>query len=88
MYYTGINPDTMEKVYVPRDKEEKRMQRALLQYRKKTNYDIIRQALIKAGRKELIGFGPDCLIKPTGGKDAADGKPKRIHPVAPRRAKK
>lgn len=88
MYYTGINPDTMEKVYVPRDKEEKRMQRALLQYRKKTNYDIIRQALIKAGRKELIGFGPDCLIKPTGGKDAADGKPKRIHPVVTRRAKK
>lgn len=65
MYYTGINPDTMEEVYVPKTKDEKRMQRALLQYRKKENYDIVYNALVEAGRQDLIGFGEHCLIKPT-----------------------
>lgn len=65
MYYTGINPDTMEDVYVPRAKEEKRMQRALLQYRKKENYDIVHQALEDCGRTDLIGFTENCLIKPS-----------------------
>ncbi len=64
MYYTGINPLTGEKVYVPRDPEEKRMQRALLQYKNPNNYDLVAKALMKAGRSDLIGFGPKCLIKP------------------------
>lgn len=65
MYYTGLNPDTLEEIFVPKTKEEKKMQRALLQYRKKENYDIVHKALELAGRKDLIGFGLNCLIKPT-----------------------
>lgn len=65
MYYTELNPDTLEEIFVPKSKEEKRMQRALLQYRKKENYDIVHKALELAGRKDLIGFGANCLIKPT-----------------------
>lgn len=64
MYYTGINPDTMQPVYVPRDKHEKKMQRALMQYARPENYDIIKQALIQAGRTDLIGNGEHCLIRP------------------------
>lgn len=65
MYYTGIDPDTNQEIFVPRTKEEKKMQRALLQYRKKENYDIVHKALELAGREDLIGFAPHCLIKPT-----------------------
>ena len=57
MYYTGIDPRTGEKVYVPRDSREKAMQRALLQYRKPENYELVREALERAGRTDLIGFG-------------------------------
>lgn len=64
MYYTGIDPRTMKSVYVPKTFEEKQMQRALLQYRKKENYEIVKKALIKAGRLDLIGFDEKCLIKP------------------------
>ncbi|MBE7020511.1 MAG: YgiQ family radical SAM protein [Ruminococcaceae bacterium] len=64
MYYTGINPITMKKVYVPKTYKEKNMQRALLQYRKKENYEIVREALLSAGRKDLIGFDKKCLIRP------------------------
>lgn len=63
MYYTGINPLTDEKVYVPRDKDEKRMQRALMQYSKKENYDLVEKALLKENRRDLIGYGPKALIK-------------------------
>ena len=62
MYYTGIHPLTGEKVYVARDPEEKRMQRALLQFRKKENRNLVRKALCKAGREDLIGRGPKCLV--------------------------
>jgi len=64
MYYTGINPLTNEAVHVPKDKEERRMQRALLQYNKKENYDIVLKALEKENRYDLIGYGPKALIKP------------------------
>jgi uncharacterized radical SAM protein YgiQ len=64
MYYTGINPLTKEAVHVPKDKEERQMQRALLQYNKKENYDIVLKALEKENRYDLIGFGPKALIKP------------------------
>jgi len=64
MYYTGINPLTMKPVYVATDEKEKRMQRALLQTVRPENAGIIREALRKVGREDLIGFGPECLVKP------------------------
>ncbi|MGN0295179.1 MAG: YgiQ family radical SAM protein [Lachnospiraceae bacterium] len=64
MYYTGLDPRTMEKVYVPRNPHEKAMQRALVQYRNPDNYDLVKEALIKTGRTDLIGFSPECLIRP------------------------
>jgi uncharacterized radical SAM protein YgiQ len=64
MYYTGLDPRTMEKVYVPKTAHEKAMQRALIQYRNPNNYNLVRDALIKAGRSDLIGFGKQCLIRP------------------------
>lgn len=64
MFYTGLDPRTMEKVYVPKSYEEKKMQRALLQYRKPENYEIVKKALLKAGREDLIGFDKHCLIPP------------------------
>ncbi len=62
MFYTGIDPMTMKPVYVPKDPQEKAMQRALLQYFKPENRQLVMKALIKAGREDLIGNGPDCLI--------------------------
>ncbi len=64
MYYTGVDPRTMEPVYVPRNPHEKAMQRALIQYRRPENYELVREALLKAGRRDLIGFGSKCLIPP------------------------
>lgn len=64
MYYTGINPLTLEKVYVPRTQEEKDMQRALLQYRNPKNYNLVYKALKLAHREDLIGYDKKCLIKP------------------------
>lgn len=65
MYYTEIDPFTLETVYVPKSMEEKRMQRALLHFNKPENYDLVYKALVKASRKDLIGYGKECLIKPT-----------------------
>ena len=64
MFYTGIDPRTMKKVYVPRSSHEKAMQRALLQSSRPENRPLVREALIRAKRTDLIGFGSDCLIKP------------------------
>ncbi len=64
MYYTGINPLTMKSVYSVQDYEEKRMQRALLQFNRPENAEEVRRALIKCGREDLIGYGKDCLVKP------------------------
>lgn len=64
MYYTEVDPRTMKPVYVPKSPEEKAMQRALIQYRNPKNYDLVYKALMKAGRKDLIGFDEKCLIKP------------------------
>lgn len=66
MYYSGLDPRTMKKVYVPRSSKEKAMQRALLQYRNPKNYDLVYEALIKGGRRDLIGYGPKALIRPRG----------------------
>lgn len=64
MYYTKIDPRTMTPVYVPESPHEKAMQRALIQYRNPSNYDLVKEALHKAGREDLIGFDKKCLIKP------------------------
>ena len=65
MYYTGVDPRTMKPVYTPKTAHEKAMQRALIQYRNPNNYDLVKEALEKAGRTDLIGYGPKCLIRPT-----------------------
>ena len=74
MYYSGLDPRTMEPVYVPTNPHEKAMQRALIQYRDPKNYALVREALEKAGRQDLIGFGKECLIRPYPPKKDA-GKP-------------
>ena len=66
MYYTGIDPRTGKKVYVPKTFKEKAMQRALLQYKNPENYELVKEALLLAGRKALIGFDKKCLIRPRG----------------------
>ena len=67
MYYTGYDPRTMEPVYVPTNPHEKAMQRALIQYRNPKNYELVEEALTKAGRTDLIGFDKKCLIRPKSG---------------------
>lgn len=64
MYHTGLDPRTLKPVYVAKTYEEKAMQRALMQFNDPKNYHLVHKALIKAGRKDLIGFGPKCLIPP------------------------
>ena len=65
MYYSGYDPRTMEEVYVAKSAEAKKMQRALLQYHKKQNHQIVRKALKMAGRKDLIGYDKNSLVPPT-----------------------
>ena len=62
--YAVVGARTGERIYVPKDPHEKEMQRALIQYRDPKNYDLIKEALHKAGRTDLIGFDQKCLIKP------------------------
>ena len=64
MYYTEIDPRDMKPVYICKNPHEKAMQRALIQYKRPENYDLVKEALIKAGREDLIGFGEECLIPP------------------------
>ena len=66
MYYTGLDPRDMKPVYVCHNPHEKAMQRALIQYRNPKNYDLVYEALVKAGREDLIGFDKKCLIRPRG----------------------
>ena len=67
MYYTGINPLNMKPVYVATDYHEKQLQRALLQYNRPQNAPLVREALQKAGRVDLIGYGKECLVRPADG---------------------
>lgn len=69
MYYTGLNPDDMSPVYVARSTGERAMQQALLHFAKPANYALVRQALRKCGREDLIGRGRDCLVPPEEGRD-------------------
>ena len=78
MYYTGLDPRTMKRVFVAKTNREKTTQRALIQYRLPANYDIVKNALIRAGRKDLIGHDPKALIRP---------KPARLKPVQTKPAK-
>ena len=79
MYYTGLDPRTMKPVYVATNPHEKAMQRALIQYRNPDNYDLVKEALLKAGREDLIGFDEKCLIRPRKPKEMKDsiGKTRR-----------
>ena len=84
MYYTGLDPRTMTAVYVPKDPHEKEMQRALIQYRNPANRVLVREALLKAGREDLIGYGPKCLLRP----DQARGDGRAAHRDDHRRVEK
>ncbi len=72
MFYTGLDPRTMEPVYVPRSPREKAMQRALLQFRRPENYNLVYEALVQAGRSDLIGYGSKCLIRPKPGRSRTE----------------
>ncbi len=87
MYYTGIDPRDMKPVYVCRNPHEKAMQRALIQYRNPKNYDLVFEALTKAGRTDLIGFDRKCLIRPRKGIQADDSKRSAGTAVKPRKKK-
>jgi radical SAM superfamily enzyme YgiQ (UPF0313 family) len=77
MFYTGLDPMTGKEVYVARTGHERRLQRALLQFFKPENYFDVREALTSAGRADLIGSGPDCLIPARPPKEALQPPPKR-----------
>ncbi|MCI8433703.1 MAG: YgiQ family radical SAM protein [Lachnospiraceae bacterium] len=74
MYYTGVDPRDGKPVYVCRNPHEKAMQRALIQYRNPKNYELVCEALTKAGRTDLIGYDKKCLIRPRQGKKEVDGE--------------
>ena len=92
IYYTGVDPRTMEEVYCPRTPHEKAMQRALIQYRNPKNRALVTEALKAAGREDLIGSGPQCLVRPgkgggpKGGKGGSSGGPKGGAPKGSREA--
>ena len=79
MYYTGVDPRDMKPVYIPKNPHEKAMQRALIQYRDPKNYDLVMEALQKAGRMDLVGYGRQCLIRPRrqGEKQESDQRLRR-----------
>jgi len=79
MYYTGLDPRTMKPVYVEKNPHRKRLQRALIQYRNPENYELVVEALKIAGRTDLIGYGPNCLIRPRRDKDKDKDKHTKTH---------
>ena len=81
MYYTGLDPRTMKPVYVPKNPHEKAMQRALIQYRNPKLRPLVYEALEKAGRTDLIGYGPKCLIRP---ENRTGNRPENSGPAADR----
>ena len=87
MYYTGLDPRTMEPVYVARNPHEKAMQRALIQYRDPKNYDLVKEALLLEHREDLIGYGRECLIPPRkpkeGGKRSGSSKHSKAAKIRP-----
>jgi len=88
MFYTGIDPLTMQTVYIPKSKTEKAMQRALLQYRNPKKYQLVQAALVQANRTDLIGFTSHCLIRPIGqGAQEKYRKDKKERPEKGKKAK-
>ena len=77
MYYTGIDPIAGEKVYTAHDPEEKRMQRAMLHFNKPENADLVRKALHKIHREDLIGYGRKYLVKPESSAHREGGRGRR-----------
>lgn len=88
MYYTGLDPRTMQKVYVPTNPHEKAMQRALIQYRNPKNYDLVVEALTLAKRTDLIGYDKNCLIRPKQGKKRSDTHQNQVASDQPKKSKK
>ena len=84
IFYTGLDPRTMKPVYCPTNPHEKAMQRALIQYRDPDNYDLVVEALHKAHREDLIGYGPKCLVKPTRPPRQEKGAPHHHHGKGPK----
>ena len=80
MYYTGIDPMTMKRVYMAKTPHEKALQRALLQWKRPDKRKLVIEALKAAGREDLIGYGPECLVRPdrAAGKSPAKPKPKAV----------
>ena len=79
MYYTGLDPFTLEPIKTPTDPHEKQLQRAMLQWHRPENAALVRETLHRCGREDLIGYGPECLVRPAGkpgGKPKPDDKPK------------
>ena len=74
MFYTGLDPLTMKEVYIPKDMNEKQMQRALLQFDKPENRKIVIKALKLAGREDLIGYSPNCLVPPENHRQTNNNK--------------
>lgn len=88
MYYTGLDPRTGQKVYVPKNPHEKAMQRALIQYRNPELYDLVLEALKGAGRMDLVGFGPKCLIRPRRSNEKQFSGTRTDKALRPRKKKK
>jgi hypothetical protein len=83
MYYTGIDPRTMESVYVPTDPHEKAMQRALMQWKRPEKRRLVLEALRRTGREDLIGYGKGCLLRP----DRLQQRPGSVGKSAPGKGK-
>ena len=89
MYYTGLDPFTMKPVYVPKNPHEKALQRALIQYRNPKNYELVLEALQKAGRMDLVGYDKTCLIRPEkGAHNEGKGGKRKPRPDARKRPKR
>jgi hypothetical protein len=79
MYYTGIDPFTKQEVYIARQLHDRKLQRALMQFFKPENYFLVREALLQAGRGDLIGNGCDCLIPAEPPKAAIEARRRRAN---------
>lgn len=88
MYYTGLDPITMKPVYVAKTPREKAMQRALLQWKRPDKRQIVIEALKEAGREDLIGYGPQCLVRPAGGERGKSARPAKAAAPAPQKEAK
>ena len=82
MYYTGLDPFTKKEVYIARNLRDRKLQRALMQFFKPENWFTVREAIIQAGRADLIGNGCDCLIPAQPPKEALESRRRRANEAA------